>query len=39
MTYLKGNNVEEVERVKRINYKINKLDLLIDDYWKNEKIE
>lgn len=39
MTYLKGDNVEEVERVKRMNYKINKLDLLIDDYWKNEKIE
>lgn len=39
MTYLKGDNVEEVERVKRMNYKINKLDLMIDNYWKNEKIE
>lgn len=39
ITYLKGDNVEEVERVKRLNYKVNKLDLLIEDYWKNEKIE
>ena len=39
MTYFKGDNQEEVERVKRMNYKINKLDFLIEDYWKNEKME
>ena len=39
MTYFKGDNQEEVERVKRMNYKINKLDFQIEDYWKNEKME
>ena len=39
ITYLKGDNAEEIERVKRMNYKINKLDILIDNYWEKEKIE
>ena len=39
MTYFKGENPEEVERVKRMNYKINKLDFLIEDYWENEKMQ
>ena len=39
ITYLKGNNAEKNKRCKRINYKINKLDILIDNYWEKEKIE
>lgn len=39
ITYLKGQYIEELERVKRMNYKINKLDKLVDKYWKNEIIE
>ncbi len=39
ITYLKGQYVEEIERVKRMNYKINKLDKLVDKYWKDEVIE
>lgn len=39
ITYLKGDNVEEMERVKIMNQKIKKLDILIDNYWTEEKIE
>ena len=39
ITYLKGQYIEELERVKRMNYKINKLDRLVDKYWKDEIIE
>ena len=39
ITYLKGDNVEEVERVKKINQKIKKLDILIDNFWNEERIE
>ena len=39
ITYLKGDNVEEMERVKILNQKIKKLDILIDNYWTEEKIE
>lgn len=39
ITYLKGDNAEEVERVKKMNYRIQRLDMLIDEYWNQEKIE
>ena len=39
ITYLKGDNVEEMERLKILNQKIKKLDILIDNYWTEEKIE
>ena len=39
ITYIKGQYIEEIERVKRMNYKINKLDKLVDKYWKDEIIE
>lgn len=39
ITYLKGQYIEETERVKRMNYKINKLDKLVNKYWKDEVIE
>ena len=38
LTYIKGENYEECEKVKKQNNKIKKLDRLIDLYWKNEKI-
>ena len=39
ITYLKGDNAEEVERVKKMNQKIKKLDILIDNFWNEERIE
>ena len=39
MTYLKGDNEEEVLRVKRLNYKIAKLDKLVEEFWNKEVIE
>ena len=39
ITYLKGQYIEEIDRVKRMNYKINKLDRLVDKYWEEEVIE
>ncbi len=39
ITYIKGQYIEEIDRVKRMNYKINKLDKLVDNYWKEEVIE
>ncbi len=38
LTYIKGSSYEECEKVKKQNFKIKKLDRLLDLYWKNEKI-
>ena len=39
MTYLKGENEQEIKRVKKANDKIRQLDQLVDEYWRKEKIE
>ena len=38
-TYLKGDNDQEINRVKKANDKIRQLDQLVDEYWRKEKIE
>jgi predicted transposase/invertase (TIGR01784 family) len=39
MTYLKGENEEEIKRVKKTNDKIHQLDQLVDEYWRKEKMK
>ena len=39
MTYLCGNHEEAIEKVLKSFDKIRKLDNLLEDYWKNEKME
>lgn len=39
MTYLKGDNQEEVQRIKRLNCKISKLDKLVEKFWNEEVIK
>lgn len=39
MMYLKGENEQEIKQAKRTNEKIYQLDLLVDEYWKKEKMK
>lgn len=37
--YLKGDNINRLEKIKQDNRNINKLDKLVDKYWNEEKME